>query len=409
VALLLAAYTFNWMDRFVLVILLEPIKHDLHLSDTTLGLINGFAFAAIYSLAGIPIARLADRGTRRSIIAMGLTLWSVMTAVSGLAQNALQLVAARLGVGLGESACSPSAHSLISDYFAADRRASALAIYQLGIVFGIALGLIAGGWANDLYGWRVAFMIVGLPGLALALTIRLTLREPARGHADGASADVNHYSLRDAVRVMLAKKSFLAYAFALALGSFTDSAFEAWGPVYLMRVYHMSTATVGTWTGALEAPAGIIGTIVGGIAADRLGARDPRWYLWTPVVSLAIMIPSIFMFLTVGGGTVFAFYFVAILAAASYMGPIIALTQRLMPVRLRALAAAIQFLILNLVGPGAGVSIAGVLSDMFTPRYGALGIRYSLILMLGGAMLGIALALYAARRLPADLEFSLAR
>ncbi len=402
--LLLAAYTFNWMDRYVLVILIEPIKQDLHLSDTVLGLISGFAFAMIYSLAGIPIARFADRGSRRSIIAVGLALWSAMTAASGLARTALQLVCARLGVGLGESACSPSAHSLISDYFPVARRATALSIYQLGIVLGIALGLAVGGWANDLYGWRAAFMIVGVPGLLLALTVRLTLREPRRGQSDGAAADIGQYSLPGALRVMLQKKSFLAYAIALGLCSFSDTAFEMWSPAYLMRVYHMSSSLVGTWTGALEAPAGIIGTIVGGLAADRLGARDARWYLWAPVVSVALMIPCILLFLSVGGTQVFVFYFLAMLTAASYMGPIIALTQRLMPVRMRALAAAIQFFILNLLGPGAGVSTVGFLNDALAPRYGDIAIRYSLMITLVAAIAGIALALYAASRLRFDLR-----
>jgi len=404
--LLLAAYTFNWMDRYVLVILIEPIKQDLHLSDTVLGLLAGFAFAAIYSVAGLPIARLADRGSRRSIIAAGLTLWSAMTVASGFARNALQLVSARLGVGLGESACSPTAHSLLSDYFPVNRRATALSVYQLGIVFGIALGLAAGGWANELYGWRVAFMIVGLPGLLLALVIRLTLREPRRGQSDGTAADTAHYSVPDALRVMLRKKSFLAYAIALGLCSFSDTAFEMWSPAYLMRVYHMGSGLVGTWTGALEAPAGIIGTIVGGVAADRLGARDARWYLWAPVVSVAVMVPCIYMFLTVGGTLVFVFYFLAMFAAASYMGPIIALTQRLMPVRMRALAAAIQFLILNLLGPGAGVSTVGILNDTLAPRYGETAIRYSLMISLTAAAAGIVLALYAATRLRSDLQQS---
>lgn len=402
-SLLLAAYTFNWMDRYVLVILIEPIKLSLHLSDTILGLITGFVFATIYAVAGIPIARLADRGSRTSIIALGLTLWSTMTFASGFARSGLQLVSARLGVGLGESACSPSAHSLISDYFPLNRRATALSIYQLGIVFGIALGLAAGGWANELYGWRAAFMIVGLPGLALALVIRLTLREPRRGQSDGRAADVEYYSARDALRLMLTKKSFLAYAIALGLCSFSDTGFEMWSPAYLMRVYHMSTGVVGTWTGALEAPAGIIGTLAGGILADRLGARDARWYLWAPVVSVAVMVVCIFMFLTVGSTLVFLFYFLAIVAASSYMGPIIALTQRLMPVRMRAFAASIQFLILNLLGPGAGTSTVGALNDSLAPRYGEMAIRYSMSLVQVGAVVGIALALYAASRLRLDL------
>jgi len=404
--LLLAAYTFNWMDRYVLVILIEPIKADLHLSDTVVGLIGGFAFALIYSVAGIPIARWADRGSRRSIMAAGVALWSAMTFYSGLARTAGQLLLARLGVALGESACSPTAHSLISDYFPTRRRATALSVYQLGITVGIALGLSLGGWANARYGWRFAFMIVGLPGLILAAVIRLTVREPIRGQSEGTPVDTAQLSLRDALSVLLSRKSFLAYALALGLCSFSDTAFEMWSPAYLMRVFNLGSDVVGSRTGALEAISGILGTLTGGLLADRLGSRDPRWYLWSPVVSVAALVPSVFLFLTASVHWVFVFYFLAMFAAASYMGPVIGLTQRLMPVRMRALAASIQFLILNLLGPGAGVSFVGILNDQLASRYGVLAIRYSMLASLIAAGAGVLLFLYAARRLPADILLS---
>jgi len=171
-----------------------------------------------------------------------------------------------------------------------------------------------------------------------------------------------------------------------------------------MRIYHMNTGTVGMWTGALEAPAGIIGTLAGGIIADRLGARDVRWYLWTPAISVGALILFILMFLNVGGRFVFGFYFLGMVAASSYMGPFVALTQRLMPVRMRALSASIQFLILNLLGPGAGMSAVGVLNDAYAPRYGEMAIRHSMTTTLLGSVAGIALTLYAASRLPADLR-----
>lgn len=401
--LLLAAYICNWMDRYVLVILIEPIKADLHLSDTEIGLIGGFVFALIYAIAGIPIARWADRGNRRSLIALGVTVWSTMTFCGGLARTAGQLVLARLGVALGESACSPTAHSLVSDYFPVGRRATALSIYQLGITTGIALGLAIGGWANERYGWRFAFMIVGFPGLLLALLIRLTLREPIRGQSE-AITDTGPLSLRDTLRVMVARKSFLAYALGLGLCSFADTAFEMWSPAYLMRVYDMSSGVVGSRTGLLEAIAGLGGTLSGGLLADRLGRRDPRWYLWMPALAVLALIPSVYLFLSVGVETVFVFYSVATFLAGTYMGPIVGLTQRLMPVRMRALAASIQFLILNLLGPGAGVSFVGLMSDLLAPRYGVWSLRYALIATFGAAAVGIALFLYAAQRLPRDLE-----
>jgi len=405
-AILFLVYSFNWMDRYVLVILLEAIKHDLRLSDTSLGLLSGFAFASVYSLAGIPIARWADVGTRRSIIALGLVVWSVMTAASGLARNVVQLTAARFGVALGESACSPPASSLLSDYFPAGRRATAFAVYGVGISIGMGLGLIVGGWANEFYGWRVAFMIAGLPGLALALVVRLTIREPRRGCAEHTSVDTTVYSVAATVRVILLRRSFLAYAAGLGLFSFSGNAFETWTPVYLMRIYHMGTGAIGTWTGVIESIGGILGTLAGGLLADRLGARDVRWYLWMPACGAAAMIPAMFVFLHTDKGLMFFFYFVTIVCSASYMAPMVAITQRVMPVHTRAVSTALLYLVLNLIGPGLGPVAAGVLNDMLASAYGAEAVRLSLTVTLVGAACGVVLTLYAAKHLRSDLALA---
>ena len=403
-AILLCVYSANWMDRYVLIILLQPIKHDLKLSDTELGLVSGFAFAIVYSLAGIPIARWADRAVRRSVIAGGLLVWSAMTGLSGLAANFAQLVAARFGVALGESACSPAASSLIADYFPAERRATAFAIYGVGISIGMALGLAVGGWANQLYGWRAAFFVVGLPGVALALILRLTIREPIRGQVETISVDHARYSsAAAAMRAILLRRSFLAYGIGLGLFSFSGNAFETWTPVYLMRAYHMQTGALGSRLGALDALSGLIGTLAGGLIADRLGRRDPRWYLWMPAAAVGMMIPLMFAFLHTGGSTMYGFYFLTEVCSSSYMAPMVAITQRVMPVHLRALSTALLYLLLNLIGPGAGPFVAGVLSDLFTPTYGVQGLRLSLTVTLLGAACGLALTLWAASKLPADL------
>lgn len=399
------------MDRYVLVIMLEPIKRDLHLSDTALGLLSGFAFALVYSLAGIPIARWADRGTRRSLISLGLLVWSMMTALSGITVTFVQLTVARFGVALGESACSPPACSLIADYFPAHRRATAFAIYGVGISIGIALGLIVGGWANDRYGWRVGFMIAGLPGLILALIVRFTVREPRRGAADRLPVDTSFYSVADTMRIILSRKSFIAAAVGLGLFSFSGNAFETWSPVYLMRLYHMSTGTIGAWMGPIEAVGGIIGTMAGGLLADRLGARDVRWYLWMPAAAAGAMVPSMWMFLHASTSQIsmFSLYFATILCSSSYMAPVVAITQRIMPVRMRALTTALLYLLLNLIGPGSGPLVAGILNDALFGTYGVEAVRVSLTVTLLGALGGISLMLYAARQLPHDLEFALRR
>jgi MFS family permease len=405
-AVLLCVYSFNWMDRYVLLILLEPIKHDLRLSDTALGLLSGFTFAMIYSIAGIPIACWADRGDRRSVISLGLTLWSATTALSGLAANIGHLTVARFGVALGESACSPPASSLISDYFPAHRRATAFAIYGVGISIGMGLGLFVGGWANELYGWRVAFMIAGLPGVLLALIVRFTIREPRRGQAESFETDPRVYSVAATIRIILSRKSFLAYAIGLGLFSFSGNAFETWTPVYLMRLYHMGTGTIGEWTGFIEGVGGLIGTMAGGLLADRLGTRDERWYLWVPAMAAAAMVPSMFVFLHTSHGSMFVFYFVTIVFSASYMAPMVAITQRIMPVRMRALATALLYLLLNLIGPGAGPLAAGILNDALVGSYGVEAVRISLTVTLVGAVCGVALTLYAAKHLPHDLTFA---
>jgi predicted MFS family arabinose efflux permease len=402
-AILVAVYSFNWMDRYVLVILLQPIKGDLHLSDGQLGLLSGFAFALVYSLAGIPIARWADRGSRRSLIALGMVVWSAMTAVSGLTQNFMQLLAARFGVALGESACSPAASSLIADYFPAHRRATAFAIYGVGISIGMAMGLSIGGAASEHFGWRSALMLVGLPGLLMAVIMRVTVREPVRGQQEAPVSEPPLQSLPDTVRTLLARKCFLAYGAGLGLCSLSGNAFETWTPAYLMRLYHMSSSTVGTWTGTVEGVGGLLGTLAGGVLADKLGQRDERWYLWIPALTAGVMVPSMYLFLHTSATTMFLFYFMTVVCAGAYMAPLIALTQRLMPAQLRALATALIYLLLNLIGPGAGPLLAGLLSDGLAGSYGDGALRLSLTLTLLGAVIGVSLILYAARLLPTEL------
>jgi MFS family permease len=404
-AIMVCAYSLNWMDRYVLVILLEPIKHDLRLSDTALGLLSGFSFATIYSLAGLVIARWSDLGSRRKVISVGLAVWSAMTGLSGLAAGYWQLTLARFGVALGESACSPAASSLLADYFPAHRRATAFAIYGLGISNGMGLGLIVGGWANQLYGWRAAFMLCAVPGLLLALIVRFTVREPHRGMSEPTAVKTDAArSLPETLRVILSRKSFLAYAFGLGLFSFSGNAFETWTPVYMLRIYHMGTGAVGTWTGLIEGVGGLIGTLAGGLVADHLGRRDVRWYLWMPAATAAAMVPLMFVFLHTNGTSMFVFYFLTIMCSASYMAPMVAITQRVVPVNARALATALLYLLLNLIGPGAGPFVAGLLNDVFAPSHGVESVRLSLTLTLLGAVCGVLLTLFAARHLPSDLR-----
>ena len=206
--LLTVVYSFNFIDRQLLAILQESIKADLSLSDSQLGLLTGFAFAVFYVTAGIPIARWADHSNRRNIVALALFLWSFMTALSGLAQNYIQLLLARIGVGVGEAGGSPPSHSIISDIFPAGKRASALGFYSTGVSFGILFGFLFGGWLNEFFGWRVAFFVVGAPGIALALLVRHSLREPLRGMAEQRTVSSEAVTIRQVITLLWSRLSF---------------------------------------------------------------------------------------------------------------------------------------------------------------------------------------------------------
>ncbi len=218
--LLLVVYASNFLDRQILAILLQPIKQEMGLSDTQLGLLSGIAFALFYATLGIPLARWADKHNRVNLISVCIAIWSGMTALTGMAGNFLQLLLARIGVGIGEAGCSPPAHSIIADYFAADTRAKAMAIYFLGLPLGSVLGYLLGGWINELYGWRIALLCVGLPGLVLAVVVRLTLREPPRGHADGIKeTDQLAPSLKETLAGLWSNHSFRHLAAGTSLVS----------------------------------------------------------------------------------------------------------------------------------------------------------------------------------------------
>ena len=238
---------FNYIDRQILSILLQPIKDDLKISDTALGFLTGFAFAVFYTFAGIPLARIADRWSRRSLIAISLATWSLMTAASGLARGFTDLALARIGVGIGEAGSAPPGHSLLSDYFPPEKRATALSIYACGVYVGVGLGFWLGGWINDAYGWRAAFFIVGLPGVLLALVVRFTVRELPRGWREREATSIRPYSLREVGRFFRTLTTGRRLSLAAALQSFAAYSGGTWGPVFFIRVHHMTPGELGLW------------------------------------------------------------------------------------------------------------------------------------------------------------------
>lgn len=377
---LVVVYTFNFIDRQILSILLEPIKQDLGLSDSALGMLTGFAFALFYATLGIPIARFADRSNRRNLIAWALAIWSAMTAVSGLAQNFWHLLLARIGVGVGEAGCSPPAHSMLADYFPTENRATALGIYSLGIPFGILFGFIAGGWLNEFFGWRVAFFIVGVPGLLLAILVRLTLREPPRGMAEGRVADEEQPTIMETFRFLWSKRSFRHMAVGGGLTAFVGYGVITWVPSFLIRSYGMSTGDVGTYLGLILGIPGGIGIALGGYLADRYGSRDTRWYLW--IVSVALIASTPLFFGVYLSSTAFAslmFLILPILLGNFYQATTFSQTQGLVSLRMRSVAAAVLLFILNMIGLGAGPQAVGILSDILQPSYGDESLRYALL------------------------------
>lgn len=380
-SVLVVVYTFNFIDRQILSILLEPIKLELGLSDTALGLLTGFAFALFYATLGIPIARYADKSNRRNLIALALAIWSAMTALSGLAQNFWQLLAARIGVGVGEAGCSPPAHSMIADYFPAENRATALGIYSLGIPVGILFGFLAGGWLNEFFGWRVAFFVVGIPGLLLAVLVRYSLREPPRGMAEGRTDPGEQPGVMETFRFMWRKKSFRHLAFGGALTAFVGYGVVTWVPSFLIRSHGMETGEIGTWLGLILGIPGGIGIAAGGWMADKLGARDTRWYLWVVTVALLLGVPFAFgVYLSDSALAALLFLIVPVALGNFYQATTFSQTQGLATLRMRAVAAAVLLFILNIIGLGAGPQAVGIVSDLLNPTYGQDSLRYSLLI-----------------------------
>jgi MFS family permease len=411
--LLVVVNVFNYLDRQILSILLEPIKRDLQLSDTALGFLTGIAFALFYTFAGIPIARWADHGPRRVIIALGLAIWSGMTALTGFAQTFTQLALARIGVGIGEAACTPPAHSLLSDYFPAERRGTALSIFALGVPFGIMFGYLAGGWVNEYLGWRMAFFVVGTPGLILAFIVWLTLREPPRGYAEGLAASSSALSapdsIRDVLKFLWRLHSFRHLSLAAALHAFYGYGALAFVPAFMMRVHGMtSTAELGLWLGAIAGVFAGIGTYLGGTLGDRLAAtkKDMRWYLWFPAWATIFSIPFAFLFYLWPDGRIALLLSIpGSILGPVYIGPTFAMTQGLVKIQMRATASAIVLFIINLIGLGLGPQVVGAISDVLAPLYGKEAVRYALLSVVAlGALWSATHYFLAARTLRADLK-----
>ena len=408
--ILLIVYIFNFLDRQIVNILAEPIKADLGLSDTQLGLLAGPAFAVFYALLGIPIARYADKdGTNRvRLIALALTIWSAMTAVCGLAQNFVQLLFARIGVGVGEAGCTPSAHSLIADSVTPEKRSSAIAFYGLGVPIGSLLGLIIGGIANDLYGWRVALMLVGAPGLLLALVVLFVMREPRHSRtveAAATAAAVTPLSTGEAMREIFASRAFVYILIASSVVAFLGYGKALWTISFFIRSHGLSTTEAGLSMAVVLGLAGVFGTWLGGKVADRFGPRDKKHILTLPAYGMALAAPVLFLGYYMDNWMIaVALLIVPTILNSAYYGPAYACVQGLVRPQARAVAASIMLFGQNLIGLGFGPFLFGVLSDALAPAYGQESVRYVLY---GAAWLGLIPAFFfwrASLRLKTELK-----
>ncbi|MDE0981259.1 MAG: MFS transporter [Gammaproteobacteria bacterium] len=383
--ILTAAYVSNFVDRQVINVLAQFIIDDLQISDGQFGMLSGLAFALIYTTLGIPIARLADISNRRNIIAISITIWSIMTALCGAANNFFQLFMARFGVGVGEAGGSPPAHSIVSDIFPAEQRATALSIYSLGVYGGILVGTVGGAYLVQYFNWRVAFVVVAIPGIFLALLVRFVIKEPPRGMAE-ARKDVAPPGFLRVLHFLWDRKSFRHLSFACALHAFVTYGMGNFMPLFLGRVHGMPILDVGWYYGLIAGIGGLAGTFFGGWMSDRMANKtgDKTWYVWIPFISTLAAIPlGLITFLAMPNGYTAAFsYFLPVFCGGWYLAPCIASTHFLVGIRMRAMASAILLFMLNLIGLGLGPMLTGFMSDFFEPTYGSDSLRYAMSITL---------------------------
>lgn len=401
---LFTVYVLNFIDRQVLSVFVEPIKEEMNASDTEMGLLLGFAFALFYTIAGIPIARWADRGNRRSIIALGLTVWSAMTVLSGLTRTFTQLALVRVGVGVGEAAGSPPAHSLISDYFPPEKRATAMGIYSWGIYIGSAIAYLGGSYLREYFDWRTAFIVLGAPGLLFALVVRFTVKEPPRGLSEAKQGPVASTTLGETLRYLLSCRSWVYLVIGACFLSLTGYGILMWGYAFFGRVHGMPPMEIGIWMAAIVGIGGSLGTYLGGSMADRFGRRDASRYMTLPAMATALSIPLAAGFLLSDSSrtSMICFFFFYILANV-YVPSLHTINQNLAQLRMRATAAAIILFIVNLVGAGAGPFVVGFLNDQYAATYGQEAIRYSLFTLSCTMVLGAFFFYLSGRYLADDL------
>jgi len=402
-AVLLLTLALNSVDRLALGLVLQNIKADLHLSDTQLGILSGIAFALFYSVMGVPIARWADRGNRVAIVSITTILWSAAMALCALAGNFAQLLLIRVGVAVGEAGCVPPAHSLIPDYFTRAERPRAVAIYTVGGTLGAVVGYFLAGWLNEFYGWRITFMLIGLPGLPLAALAWFSLKEPRRGpHAPVTPAE--QARLKVVALTLWDNPTFRRLLFCLCMIAFFGNGILQWQPVFFIRSYGLATGELGTWFAVIFGLGGIVGSYAGGALASRYAAQNERLQLMVIAVGYgALTMIEAGAFWSHNRLVAFGLTGIGAAAGAMITGPLFATIQTLVPERMRATSIALIYLFSNLIGMGLGPLLAGILSDVLRPVFAQESLRYSLLLLCPGYLWAARQLWLASRTVMADL------
>ena len=394
------------MDRNILNILLIPIQNEIGASDTAMGLLTGTAFAAAYATAAIPLSRIADRGNRRSLLAAALAVWSGATALCGLAASYMHLLLARVGVAGGEAAANPAIMSMISDLYPPNRRATAIGCTLIGTGVGVFMGAAFGGYISDTIGWRTAFVVVGLPGVLIALVIWLTVPEPIRGASEGGlTPDPDSETLRRTIRYLARIPSFRYIVLAKSFVQIASQAAMIWFPAYLIRVHDMSVMETGFWYGMAIAGATIVAAVLGGTASDYLARRGTVWYLRFCMFSMATSLPCAIV-LAFAGSQQLALVMVFLYGTFSAMNttPSMAAALAIVRPRMRGFMTAVVNFCFNFIGAGIGGLLIGALNDALAPRFGEEAIRYSLLSMPVVIVLAALFYWLATRTIEADVQ-----
>jgi MFS family permease len=385
VGVLTAVYASSQVDRQIMAILLEPIKNELGASDTQMGFLVGLTFAIFYATLGMPIAMLADRSNRRNIITTAVAVWSMMTVICGYAANFLQLSLARIGVGVGEAGSSPPSHSIIADLFPPEKRGTAMGVFALGVNIGLLIAYLAGGWLSENWGWRVTFIVVGLPGILIAAIVYFTVSEPDRGAAELKKLGTDPEpapGFLDVAGYLWRVRSARHVTIGAALAGFIGYGFVLWMPSFLVRSHGLSPTEIGLTLALMTGVIGGLGTFTAGKLTDVLARRDIRWRVWLVAVAKGGYVPFLAaVFMVDELWLALLLYVVPAFFGGFYLAPTFSVIQSLVSLRMRALASAIVLFVLNIIGMGFGPQLVGIMSDWFAPEYGQESLRMSLFML----------------------------